>query len=179
MIKLNAHEEWRAHGGFHAMCHAHHLNPRVASLVQQRQHDGTRDSGTCHPLAGQPVWIRSRIQGSAQGPMRWITSWMPAVIWDSKFGHISNSGASESSFEWGNKEHRPAFLTIHREWGIYVPGSADPWRDWGSCLPAFRQTVWTDTNICWEFAQAVLNPCHWTGVPMPQTVEDLMWTYSS
>lgn len=176
---LNVYPEWRSAGGFHALCQAAGHIPHISAMVTRRLWCDDLADTFWTPLTHQWIWFRSRWQGIGSQPMRWMVSWMPASVWDQKFFHDSPLTADQSSFAWHAATHDTSdTLLIRRVWGLYYPTAQNPMHQWGSVLPAFRQTVWTSRGVCWELAQGVLHPAWWTHIPPPETLETFTWPLS-
>jgi len=158
---LDAAAEWRRAGGFRDLCRQAGVLPQITT-VDTRRVVGPASPPPWGALAGQPVWVRVRVQGTPEGPARRIVSAMPAALWDAKFS--ANEAPDQSSFAWLAARRGGATLRIRRRWGPVAPlpfpvglGDAEG--------PTFQQQVWDESGAVWEVAVAVLWPDRWVRVP--------------
>ncbi len=171
MIRLNVFDEWRTAGGFHSLCERTGISPQVTVYLQRRMASESWTTTT-----SPSGWFRMRLQGTVDGPARWMLSWMPGSFWDQKFSNPTPHHADLTSFAWAAHQGLAQRLIIERAWTTWQIRPTSLLSRWGPELPVFYQTVTTNTGDCWERAWGILNPPHWTTIPSAQTTERFAWT---
>lgn len=111
-VVLDAAAEWRQAGGFRALCRLAGVPARITAVSTRRVVGPVTAPSPWNVLAGQPVWVRVRVQGTPEGPARRIVSAMPAALWDTKFR--ANEAPDQSSFAWLAARRGGATLRIRR-----------------------------------------------------------------
>jgi len=140
-FSLNVRHEWRTAGGFHALCHEAHQSPQVTAMVKRRVWCGDPPDSFWGPLAHQWIWLRSRWQGIAHQPMRWMVSWMLSSVWDRKFCHDTPLTAALSSLAWQAENHDSEdVLIIQRFWVVHGGLSRSVGHGRTACRPLAQST---------------------------------------